>query len=188
MTILPFVRHVFQCLEDTVGAGIDSDRGAIAPEDLATVVEDEQCTLADAVRFPISSVALRDLTLGVEVRQQRKMQVAVFGEGLVAPSAVYRNSQELSAMFAELGKDFIVKRHLVAADRAPIRRIESKDDRPSLQIAEREPLIGRDPQLEIGSGCAGGLNLRHSLRLLYRARVWNRAGEIDRRLRRVPSP
>ena len=41
------------------------------------MVEDEQCTLADAVRFPISSVALRDLPLGVEVRQQRKMQVAV---------------------------------------------------------------------------------------------------------------
>jgi len=94
------------------------------------------------------------------------MQVAVLGEGLVAPRAVHRNSQQLSAMFAELGNDFIVKRHLVAADRAPVRRIESKDDLPSLQIAEREPLIGRDPQLEIGSGCAGGQNLGHSIRFL----------------------
>src|SRR3981081_352006 len=94
------------------------------------------------------------------------MQVAVLGEGLVAPRAVHRNSQQLSAMFAELGNDFIVKRHLVAADRAPVRRIERKDDRPSLQIAEREPLIGRDPQLEIWGGCAGGQNLGHSIRFL----------------------
>ena len=65
MTILPFAWHVFQCLKDTVGAGIDGDRGAVTPEDLAPVVEDEQRTLADAVGFPISSVALRDLTLGV---------------------------------------------------------------------------------------------------------------------------
>jgi hypothetical protein len=94
------------------------------------------------------------------------MQVAVLGEGLVAPCAVYRNSPELSAMFAELGKDLIAKGHLVATDRAPICGIESKDDRPSPQITERKPLVGRDPQLEIWSGRTGGKDLGHSLRLL----------------------
>ena len=97
----------------------------------------------------------------MEVRQQWKMQVAILGEGLVTPRAVYRNAQELSAMFAELGKDFVVEHHLVAADRTPVRRIESEDDRPSLQIAKGKPLVRRDPQLEVGSDCPGGKDLRH---------------------------
>ena len=64
-------------------------------------------------------------------------------------------------MFAELWKDFVVECHLVAADRTPVRRIESEDDRPSLQIAKGKPLVRRHPQFKVGSDCRGGKDLRH---------------------------
>src|SRR5262245_32769743 len=62
MTGLPFIRHSFEGIQDTVRAGIDRDRRAVAPEDHALVVEDEQRALAHAVAFAVGAVALRDGT------------------------------------------------------------------------------------------------------------------------------
>ena len=59
-------------------------------------------------------------------------------------------------MLAELGQDFVVERHLVAADRTPVRRVEREDDRPSLQIPKGKPLVRRHPQFKVGSDCPGG--------------------------------
>ena len=95
----------------------------------------------------------------MEVRQQRKVQVAMLGEGLVAPGPVHRNAQELSPMLVELWEHLVVERHLVAADWTPIRGIEGQDDRFALQIAEREPLVGGDPQLEVGRRRSFGKDL-----------------------------
>src|SRR3954470_3506518 len=171
MIILPLVRHVFQCLKDAVGPRIDGNRGAIAPENLTPVINNEQRTFADAVRFAIGAVALRHRPLGMEVRQQRKVQVAMLGEGLVAPGSVYGEAQELGPVLAKLGKDLVVERHLVAADRTPVGRVEGQDDRSAPQIAEGEPLVGRYPQLEVGSDGSSAQDLRHLALLLPRSNL-----------------
>jgi hypothetical protein len=156
MTVPPFVRHSFQGIEDSVGAGIDGDRRAIAPEDHAVSVHDEQGTFTNAFALAIGPIRLCGCALGVEVGEQREMKTAVLGEGLMTPGPVHRNAEELGAVLAELRQDFVVQRHLIAADRAPICGIESQDHRPTLQIAERQPLVGGDTELEIRSDRSGG--------------------------------
>jgi hypothetical protein len=63
-------------------------------------------------------------TLRLEVREQRKPQLAVLRECLVTPDPVNRNAQQLGAERLKLGEDLVVQRHLVAAHRTPIRRIK----------------------------------------------------------------
>jgi hypothetical protein len=116
----------------------------------------------------------------MEVRQQRKVQVAMLGEGLVAPGPVHRNAQELSPMLVELGEHLVVERHLVAADWTPIRGIEGQDDRFALQIAERESLVGGDPQLEVGRGRSFGQDLGHLARPFLPCCRGSRPRALDR--------
>jgi hypothetical protein len=92
----------------------------------------------------------------MEISQQRKMQMAVLGISLMAPGTIHRNAEELGAVFAELGEDFIVKRELIATDRAPIGRVEGKDYRLTREVAERQVLIRRDPEGEVRGGGSGG--------------------------------
>lgn len=54
-----------------------------------------------------------------------------------------------------------MKRHLVAADRASIRRIECKDCGLASQVAQRQNLIGRYMQHEIRRGGSRGEDVRH---------------------------
>src|ERR1700730_8856446 len=151
----------FERVEDAVGARIDRNGRAKAPEDLALTVDDEQGALANTLVFTIRTVRLRDRALRVKIRKQRKMQVAIPDEGRVTPRAIDRNAQQLGAMLAKLRKDLVVQGHLIAADRAPVRGIEGEDDRRAPQVTERQELVRRDTQREIGGRGAGRQNIRH---------------------------
>src|SRR6267142_5017527 len=69
-------------------------------------------------------------------------------------------------MLAKFRKDLVVERHLVAADRAPVGRIEGENDRLARQISEGEILIGRDAQRESRCACSCGQNVCHFFPLL----------------------
>ena len=90
--------------KNSVGAGVHGDRREVAPRDDSVFVDDEQRSFANAVGFPIDPIHLGDGSLGLEIRQQRKMQVPVFGKSLVAPYAIHRNPQELGFVFLKLGR------------------------------------------------------------------------------------
>ena len=123
----------------------------------------------------------------MEIGQQRKMQTAVLGISLMAPGAIHRNAEELGAVLAELGEDFIVERQLIAADRTPIGRVEGKDYRLTREVAERQVLIRRDPEGEVGGGRSGRQDMRHffvSRAVCEQARL----SQCRRNLEREPVP
>jgi hypothetical protein len=70
------------------------------------------------------------------------MEVTVKGKGRVAPHPVDRNVQQFRVAPAKLREDFVVKRHLIATDRAPVGRIERQDYWLTRQIRQRRVLIG----------------------------------------------
>jgi hypothetical protein len=65
----------------------------------------------------------------------------------------------------ELGQNLVVERHLIAADRTPIGRVEGKDYRLTREVAERQVSIRHDPEGEVGGGGSGGQDMRHFFRL-----------------------
>ena len=62
------------------------------------------------------------------------MYVVVPGVRRMAPCAVNRNPYYLGPVLLELRQHFVVKGHLVAADRTPIGGIKRQDDRPALHF------------------------------------------------------
>src|SRR5207302_1979416 len=74
-------------------------------------------------------------------------------------------------MLVELGKNLIVERHLIAANRAPVRWIEGEDHRPAAQVRQRQPLIRGDAQLEVRSGCSFGQDVSHVLLPIVKSRA-----------------
>src|SRR5215470_10777832 len=94
------VRQRFERLENAVRAGSDANRREIAPENHPVAVDDEEGAFANALVLAIGPVAARDRAFGMEVGEQRKVQVPVLGESLVRPDAVDRNSHELCAELA----------------------------------------------------------------------------------------
>ena len=60
------------------------------------------------------------------------------------------HAEELRVEILELNKHLIVKRHLVAAYRAPVRRVERHDQRSAHKVGAGHGLIWRAPQLEFG--------------------------------------
>jgi hypothetical protein len=67
------------------------------------------------------------------------------------------------------GQRLVVERHLIAADRTPVGRIEGDDHRLAGEVAEAQALIGGHVQREIRSLGAGTqkLGLLLSLRRLW---------------------
>ena len=59
----------------------------------------------------------------------------------MAPGTIHRNTEELGAVLFELGQNLVAERHLIAADRTPIGRVEGKDYRLTREVAERQVLI-----------------------------------------------
>ena len=76
-------------------------------------------------------------------------------ESRVAPRAVNRDAEEFSAQLLKLRKDFVVERHLVATDRAPVSRVKRAHHRLPAEVAQANELVRRAPQSEIGSHSAG---------------------------------
>ena len=88
-----------------------------------------------------------------------------FGKSAVAPDAIHRHAQQLRSEFLELGKDLVVKRHLIAAHWAPVRRIKSQNHRLAAQLTQAEPLVWCDGQTEIRGALPAGSNSDASIRI-----------------------
>src|SRR5207248_10841173 len=88
----------------------------------------------------VRAVAARHRSLGLEVRQQWKVELAIAGECGVAPHAVHRDPEELGVVALELRQDFVVEGHLIAAHGAPVRGIEGQDHGPAADTPERHRL------------------------------------------------
>src|SRR5258705_1274479 len=89
------------------------------------------------------------------------MKPAGFGIGLMAPDAIDGDTQQFRLVPAELRQYFVVERQLIATDWTPIGRIKGKDDRFASEIAERQPLVRRNSQLEIRRTRPRRKNLSH---------------------------
>jgi hypothetical protein len=61
------------------------------------------------------------------------MELPVVRKGEVAPDPVHGNAEQLRVVVAEFAEDLVVERHLVAADRAPVCRVEGEDHRPAAE-------------------------------------------------------
>ncbi len=152
---LPHLGSSSQCLKNTLGTGIYRNRGKVAPRDDAVFVDHEESAFAATFVAAVGSKFFCDLALWLKVGEQRKVQMAVLREGVVAPGAINGNADQFGAVFLKLREDFVVERHLVAAYGAPIGGIKSQDDRASAQLGEREFLVGRDRERKIRRGRAG---------------------------------
>src|SRR5437868_4992393 len=106
----------------------------MAPPDDATGVDHEQRAIGGAVLVAVDAIGSCDETLGLEVGHEWEMQLARCGERVVAPGPIDRYANELRAVPLELGEHLVVERHLIAAHRAPVRRIECQDDRVSAEL------------------------------------------------------
>src|SRR5258708_25851693 len=120
------LRQGFQSIEDPVRSGIDADWRDVAPAHDPLVVQDEQRALRGAVGTAVDSIAARDRPFGLEIRQQRELQLAVADEGEVTPDAIHRDAQQLGTKAPKLWQHFVIERHLVAADWAPVRGVEGE--------------------------------------------------------------
>src|SRR5829696_6437339 len=86
--------EVLECAEDPVGARIETHGRDVAPAHDAVGVDDVQRPFARAVARPVDPILPSHLTLRLEVGEQREVQVAMLGEGEVAPDAIHRDAEE----------------------------------------------------------------------------------------------
>src|SRR5205807_10638964 len=82
--------------------------------------------------------------------KQGEATLATRGEAKVAPDAVDGDAVQVGAQAAKLGGDLVVERHLVAAHRAPVSGIEGEDDQLPAEVAQREALVRRAVEREVG--------------------------------------
>ena len=73
----------------------------------------------------------------------------------VTPCAIDRDAQQLRVESRELVEQLVVQRHLIAAHRTPVGRVEGQDDGTSPKVAERDELIGCRVKRELGCGRSG---------------------------------
>jgi len=74
----------FQCFEDPVRPRVHPDGGQVAPSDDAFAIDHEQGSLSETVLIAIDAVLSRDGTLGLEVTQQREVEMARVPEGCIS--------------------------------------------------------------------------------------------------------
>ena len=77
------------------------------------------------------------------------MQMTILRKSIVTPGTIHGHSQQFRSELSKLGEDLVIKSHLVAAYRAPVRRIKRQNDGASQQVAQSQGLIGRHVQREI---------------------------------------
>src|ERR1700730_6388286 len=137
--------------ENAAGAGIHADGRDIAPADDSGFVDHEERALAGSVLGGIDPVGARDGPLWLEIGEKWKAELPVFREGDVAPGTIDGYAEKLGPEALELGQHLLVERHLVAADRAPVGRVEGENDGPPPEVLEADRLIGGRVQREIRS-------------------------------------
>ncbi len=84
------------------------------------------------------------------------MELPVVRERRVTPSTIDGDADEVSVMLAELGKNLVVERHLVATNGTPVSRVKRENDRTPTKLAQAEHLVGRSVQREVGRRSTGG--------------------------------
>src|SRR5689334_346809 len=72
----------------------------------------------------------------------------------MAPGAVDRDPDNRCAIALKLWEHLAVEGHLVAADRAPVGRVERNDQRPAAEVCERRRLVWRRVKCEVRCLCA----------------------------------
>src|SRR5579862_3858896 len=159
--------HGFECRQNAVRSGIDANGRQVAPADDALRINHEEGASGGPGFGGINAIGLGDSSLGLEVRKQRKSELSILFEREMAPDPIHGNAQELASEALELGQDFIVERHLVATDGAPVGRVEGKDHGASQEFAQGHFLIGGTMKAEFGCAFARGQDPR-----LGRSRPW----------------
>ena len=114
-------------------------------------IDHEQCSLAETIALAIGAIALGDFTFGLKIGKQWKMKVEMLGKSIVTPDTINGNPKDLRPIFFKFREGFIIERHLISADWAPVGGIKGNDHGLASEIAEREPLIRRNWQRELGS-------------------------------------
>src|SRR5262245_19752537 len=115
-------------------------------------VDHEQRPFTGAIVRAIDAIKARHFSFGLEIGQERKMQLAIAGELIMTPDSVNRNAYDLRAKLLELGKHFIVKSHLIPAYRAPIGWIKNEYHGLSPELAQSNSLIRGAFQREFRGG------------------------------------
>src|ERR1700722_13653769 len=110
----------------------------MAPGNDPVFVENEERPFGETFFFAVGAIGPGDGTLRFEVGCQRKMEMVILGVGSMAPRAVDRDAYQLGAEAFEVRQYLIVESHLIAANRAPVRRIEGQNHGFSSQLTERE--------------------------------------------------
>ena len=67
----------------------------------------------------------------------------------MTPGPIHGDTADFRAEPSELGEQLVVQHDLIAADRAPVGRIEEKEERLRAKILEADCLIGRGLQEEL---------------------------------------
>ncbi len=121
------LRYRFESFQNTVSARIDALRRDVTPTNDPLGINDKQRPLRHAVFFPVDAVLTGHCAFGLKIRQERKVQFAVFAECEMAPEVVDRYAYDLRFKPGEFWLQLVVESQLVTADRAPICRVEDQD-------------------------------------------------------------
>src|SRR5258705_8658785 len=148
MRCLLLVIKFLKRFENSIRTGIHPHRRDVRPMNDSVTVDDKQDPFTHALLVTVGAIRLRYLPLGLKIRQQGKMQLAVARVGGVAPGAVNRDPQELRAMTVELLKDLVVQGKLISTHRTPVGGIERKYDRPAAKIRQSDFLVRGAVQLK----------------------------------------
>src|SRR2546426_8443869 len=122
---------MLQCREDSVSSRIDPVRWEVAPPDDPLRINDEERPRRFAVALGEDPVGPGYRPFGVEVGEEREVQVAILRKRQMTPDSVDGDSQKFCVELPELRHELRIESQLVAADGAPIRRIEAKNHGPA---------------------------------------------------------
>ena len=106
----------------------------VPAENLSVPIDHEQRSFGEAVLLAIDAVLLSDRTLGLEVAQEREVEMARVPEGCVAPDAVYRDADDVGTQAMKLRVQLVIEAHLVTADGTEVGGIEDKDHQPAAKF------------------------------------------------------
>src|SRR6266478_4108692 len=104
----------------------------------ALSVDHIQRPFRSAVALAIRAIKLRHFPFGLEIGEEREMQLAIAGKGGVAPRSINGNADNLRVEFLELREHLVIKAHLISADGTPIGWIKNQDDWPLAELAQSD--------------------------------------------------
>jgi len=85
---------LFESRENALGSGVDTIGGEVAPPDDAFVVQYEECSCGFTNFLFVCSELSRNVSLWLEVRENREVEFAIFREREMGPYIVNRNGEK----------------------------------------------------------------------------------------------